>query len=141
MAYDFIAFDMDGTLLDTKKHILPSTLEAIRVATNAGKVVAIATGRSPSLMLPYREQLPDVSYVICTSGAQILDLRQDCLLVEHNFDSAVIRNFLRPIVARTLCSRSSRAQRRTIPQAASSALTVLWPWGVPRHIRAGVSRS
>jgi Cof subfamily protein (haloacid dehalogenase superfamily) len=94
MAYDFIAFDMDGTLLDTKKHILPSTLEAIRVATNAGKVVAIATGRSPSLMLPYREQLPDVSYVICTSGAQILDLRQDCLLVEHNFDSAVIPQLL-----------------------------------------------
>lgn len=94
MAYDFIAFDMDGTLLDTKKHILPSTLEAIHVATNAGKVVAIATGRSPSLMLPYREQLPDVSYVICTSGAQILDLRQDCLLVEHNFDSAVIPQLL-----------------------------------------------
>ena len=61
MAYDLIAFDMDGTLLDTKKRVLPSTLEAIRAATNAGKVVAIATGRSPSLMLPYREQLPDVS--------------------------------------------------------------------------------
>ena len=94
MAYDLIAFDMDGTLLDTQKHILPSTLEAIRAATNAGKAVAIATGRSPSLMLPYREQLPDVSYVICTSGAQVLDLRQDRLLVEHNFDPAVIPQLL-----------------------------------------------
>lgn len=94
MAYDLIAFDMDGTLLDTKKRVLPSTLEAIRAATNAGKVVAIATGRSPSLMLPYREQLPDVSYVICTSGAQVLDLRQNRLVAECNFDPAVIPQLL-----------------------------------------------
>ena len=94
MAFDLIAFDMDGTLLDDEKHVLPSTIEAIRAATSAGKVVAIATGRSPSMMLPYRELLPDVPYAICTSGAHLLDLRHDRLLVERNFDSAVIPQLL-----------------------------------------------
>lgn len=94
MAFDLIAFDMDGTLLDDEKHVLPSTIEAIRAATSAGKVVAIATGRSPSMMLPYRELLPDVSYAICTSGAHLLDLRRDSLLAERAFDPAVISQLL-----------------------------------------------
>ena len=94
MAFDLIAFDMDGTLLDDEKHVLPSTIEAIRAATSAGKVVAIATGRSPSMMLPYRELLPDVSYAICTSGAHLLDLRRDTLLAERAFDPAVISQLL-----------------------------------------------
>ena len=94
MAFDLIAFDMDGTLLDDEKHVLPSTIEAIRAATSAGKVVAIATGRSPSMMLPYRDLLPDVPYAICTSGAHLLDLHRDSLLAEHAFDPAVIPQLL-----------------------------------------------
>lgn len=94
MAYDLIAFDMDGTLLDTEKRVLPSTIEAIHAATSAGKVVAIATGRSPSMVLPYRDLLPDVPYAICTSGAHLLDLHQDSLLAERAFDPAVIHRLL-----------------------------------------------
>lgn len=94
MAFDLIAFDMDGTLLDDEKHVLPSTIEAIRAATSAGKVVAIATGRSPSMTLPYRDLLPDVPYAICTSGAHLLDLRHDSLLAGHAFDPAVIPQLL-----------------------------------------------
>ena len=45
MDYQLIAFDMDGTLLDSSKGILPSTLDAIREAAARDKVVAIATGR------------------------------------------------------------------------------------------------
>ena len=94
MAFDLIAFDMDGTLLDGEKHVLPSTLEAIRAAAGAGKVVAIATGRSPSMMLPYRDLLPDVPYAICTSGAHLLDLRRDTLLAESAIDAAAIPQLL-----------------------------------------------
>ena len=94
MAYDLIAFDMDGTLLDTKKRVSPSTLEAIHAAVGTGKVVAIATGRSPSMVLPYRELLPEVPYVICTSGAHLLDLRGNRLLAESAIDETAIPQLL-----------------------------------------------
>ncbi|MGI6229947.1 MAG: HAD family hydrolase [Tractidigestivibacter sp.] len=90
MDYQLIAFDMDGTLLDDKKQILPDTLRAIHEATEAGKVVAIASGRSPRMIELYREQLPDVRYAICISGASILDLREGRLLMQESFDPKVI---------------------------------------------------
>ena len=43
--YKLIAFDMDGTLLNSKKEIDPETLEAIKRASEAGKIVALSTGR------------------------------------------------------------------------------------------------
>lgn len=94
MAYDLIAFDMDGTLLDTKKRVSTSTLEAIRAAVGAGRVVAIATGRSPSMVLPYRELLPEVPYAICTSGAHLLDLRDNRLLAESAIDAVAVPQLL-----------------------------------------------
>ncbi len=39
-------FDLDGTLLDSNKRVLPSTIEAIRKLEQQGHVVAIDTGRS-----------------------------------------------------------------------------------------------
>lgn len=46
MNQKLIAFDIDGTLLDTTGHILPSTLEALEKLRAAGHIVTIATGRS-----------------------------------------------------------------------------------------------
>lgn len=91
MAYQLIAFDMDGTLLDDGKRILPETLSAIREATDAGKIVAIGSGRSPRMIEPYRNLLPDVHYAICISGASILDLRAEVLLMQESFDPALVR--------------------------------------------------
>ncbi len=74
MAYQLIAFDMDGTLLDSKKEVLPSSVEAIDEALAAGKEVAIASGRCPRMVLMYRDVLPHVRYAICSAGAAIVDL-------------------------------------------------------------------
>lgn len=48
MAYELIAFDMDGTLLDSRKEVLRSSVDAISEAVAAGKYVAIASGRCPA---------------------------------------------------------------------------------------------
>ena len=45
MRYQLIAFDMDGTLLDSNKKILSSSLTAISDAADAGKTVILSTGR------------------------------------------------------------------------------------------------
>ena len=44
--YDLIAFDMDGTLLDSNHQITQDSLDAIDAAVNAGKTVILSTGRS-----------------------------------------------------------------------------------------------
>ena len=74
LAYQLIAFDMDGTLLDSKKDVLPSSVAAIDEALAAGKDVAIASGRCPKMVLMYRNVIPHVRYAICSAGAAIVDL-------------------------------------------------------------------
>ena len=50
--YDLIAFDMDGTLLDSNHQITQDSLDAIDAAVNAGKTVILSTGRSLSELPP-----------------------------------------------------------------------------------------
>ena len=90
MARELIAFDMDGTLLDSNKRILPSSSAAIERAASRGKFVAIATGRCPSMIKPYAAEIPGVRYAICASGASIYDIARDEVLTEHLFDQQVI---------------------------------------------------
>ena len=82
MNYQLIAFDMDGTLLSTKKEVLPSSREAIAEALHMGKVVAICTGRCPKMVELDRESIGDVRYAICCNGTILYDL------VEHRVLSA-----------------------------------------------------
>lgn len=71
--YDLITFDMDGTLLDSRKEILLSSREAIAEAEQAGKTVCISTGRCmPEMRTPMKD-LPSVRYVIGASGAFVYD--------------------------------------------------------------------
>ena len=90
MGFELIAFDMDGTLLDSEKRVLPSSVTSIASAAEAGKVVAIASGRCPSMIAPYAAELPGVRYAICTSGASLYDIAEDAVLTERTFDQEVI---------------------------------------------------
>ncbi|HBG3383048.1 TPA: HAD hydrolase family protein, partial [Clostridioides difficile] len=58
--YQLIAFDMDGTLLSSKKEVLASSRTAIAEALDAGKVVAICTGRCPKMVELDLESIGDV---------------------------------------------------------------------------------
>lgn len=71
--YDLISFDMDGTLLNSRKNISPKTSEAIDKAISAGKTVILATGRAPSELLDYKRELKSIRYYICSSGAVLFD--------------------------------------------------------------------
>ena len=62
--YDLIAFDMDGTLLDSNHQITQDSLDAIDAAVNAGKTVILSTGRSLSELKDYRQMLKHVRYFI-----------------------------------------------------------------------------
>lgn len=47
MTIKAIFFDIDGTLLSSSGHVLPSTREAIKAARQRGVLVGVATGRDP----------------------------------------------------------------------------------------------
>ncbi|MDO4285767.1 MAG: Cof-type HAD-IIB family hydrolase [Eubacteriales bacterium] len=79
MAEDFrlIAFDMDGTLLNSEKRISPVTREAIGRAAQAGKIVILCTGRGLTELTEFTRQLPELRYVNCASGALVYDVREE----------------------------------------------------------------
>lgn len=90
MAYQLIAFDMDGTLLDSAKEVLPSSAKAIADATAAGKDVVICSGRCPAMVEPYARGLPGVRYAIASSGAVLYDLAEKRVLFEEPMDPAAL---------------------------------------------------
>ena len=90
MTYQLIAFDMDGTLLDSNKRVLPSTTGAIRDALAAGKTVAICTGRCPKMVEIANDGFRDVRYAVCCNGTIVYDLAERRLLEERPLDHAIV---------------------------------------------------
>ena len=92
--FDLIAFDMDGTLLNSQKEVSPLTREALKEADAAGKLIALCTGRCLSELWKPLESLPWVRYLICESGAIVYDVREKRLLRQHTIDPALFGRIL-----------------------------------------------
>ena len=95
MSYQLIAFDMDGTLLDSNKAILSSSLTAIADAVKAGKTVILSTGRCLPELREYLPQLSDVRYLNCVSGALVLDQKTNTAIYSCSLAPAVCSQILR----------------------------------------------
>ena len=75
--YQLIAFDMDGTLLNSNKQISPETLNAIKRATDAGKTVILCMpSRNLAELNAFTEIIPGLRYLDCVSGACVYDLKR-----------------------------------------------------------------
>lgn len=84
-----IALDMDGTLLDADHVTIPQrNLDALRAAAAKGVHIAIATGRSWSLVREIAETLGCVRYGITANGAFVLDTAAETPLVKFPMDPA-----------------------------------------------------
>lgn len=94
MTYQLIAFDMDGTLLQSDQTIAPASLSAISQATAAGKQVILATGRPVSELDPYLPDLPSVRYGLLSSGAMIYDFHEQCVLDKTNLPKSIVDKLL-----------------------------------------------
>jgi len=73
MDYKLIAFDMDGTLLQSDKTVSKGNMEALNKINEAGKIITISTGRNMREMVGALKDLPMVKYVMAISGALIVD--------------------------------------------------------------------
>ncbi|CAI1845365.1 Uncharacterized phosphatase YwpJ [Serratia entomophila] len=80
MNYRVIALDLDGTLLDNQKRILPQSLEALAQARAAGVKVVVVTGRHHVAIHPFYQALQIDTPAICCNGTYLYDFRQQKVL-------------------------------------------------------------
>lgn len=64
---------MDGTLLNSQKQIDKKSLKMIKQAADMGKIIVLSTGRCLPELKIFGQQLKDIHYFICISGAVIYD--------------------------------------------------------------------
>lgn len=83
-----IALDMDGTLLDADHATIPPrNKEALRKAHDAGVKIAIASGRSWTLVEEYARELGTVDFGITANGGYCLDSVTGQTLVKFPMDT------------------------------------------------------
>ncbi|GMA47911.1 Cof-type HAD-IIB family hydrolase [Tetragenococcus muriaticus] len=76
MKRKLFAFDIDGTLLDSNKQPLTSTIEALQKLRSAGHFVTLATGRTRFLAQDLIYQLAFDNYILCNGSAAFLNHNQ-----------------------------------------------------------------
>lgn len=81
-----IAFDMDGTVLDEHKKILPETKAALESAVRQGIEIVPATGRPYCGLSSEIEQLQGVRYVMTCNGAGVYEMTTEKCLMEDSMD-------------------------------------------------------
>lgn len=78
-----IGFDLDGTLLNTKKEITPHTRQVLEEAIKAGVIVLAATGRPYSGIPEEIRTFPGICYALTSNGARIIETKTGKVLVEE----------------------------------------------------------
>jgi len=70
-AFDLVALDLDGTMLDTSGELSEGLLHAVRAASEQGLVVSVVTGRGKSALLPYLSELGLTTPYVASGGGYI----------------------------------------------------------------------
>lgn len=100
MAMDIklIALDLDGTLLaPDHRTVSPRTCSALRRAAEGGVHVVLASGRSQLTMEETARTLGCVRYMVCASGAVVLDRTAGERLLDRSFSPEEAAPLLRCI--------------------------------------------
>lgn len=93
--YDLIAFDMDGTLLDSQKKIRQDSLDSIHEAVEAGKIVTLSTGRCLPELRAYEKEMADIQYFICMSGALVYSNKEKKPIVTTSIPEDMVDKILK----------------------------------------------
>ncbi|UPO91067.1 Cof-type HAD-IIB family hydrolase [Niallia sp. Man26] len=76
MSRKLFAFDIDGTLLNSQKKILDSTITSLNSLRDNGHIVMVATGRSRFLIQDILNELELENYIVCNGSAAFLNHQQ-----------------------------------------------------------------
>lgn len=94
MNYQAVAFDMDGTLLNNQREILPETLAVLAKIRQKGIKVILVTGRHHSVIYPYYHQLDLNTPAICCNGTYLYDFKQQHYLNARPMTKAQAKTLL-----------------------------------------------
>ena len=88
--YKLAAFDMDGTLLNSRKEIQASAVLACRRASAAGKIIALDTGRAVTelTIFPFKEM--GIRYGSCACGTVIYDFDKSLVLAKRSIPESLV---------------------------------------------------
>jgi Cof subfamily protein (haloacid dehalogenase superfamily) len=75
-----VACDVDGTLLRDDEKVSARSRLAVQRVCSSGIAFVLVTGRSPRWVAPVVEQIPEVTYAICSNGAVSCDMRASKVL-------------------------------------------------------------
>ncbi|HFU6692482.1 TPA: HAD-IIB family hydrolase [Streptococcus agalactiae] len=89
MAIKAVFFDIDGTLLNDRKNVQKSTIKAIRNLKDQGILVGLATGRGPSFVQPFLENL-GLDFAVTYNGQYIYS-RSEIIYTNQLFKTTVYR--------------------------------------------------
>lgn len=88
--YKLAAFDMDGTLLNSRKEIQASAAAACRRASAAGKIIALDTGRAVTELTLYPFKEMGIRYGSCTCGTVIYDFEDSLVLAKRSIPESLV---------------------------------------------------
>lgn len=89
MSIKLIVMDMDGTLLDDDHATISRrNIDALRAASKQGVKLALASGRTWSLLVGAQEQLGAIHYAIVANGAAVRDLAAGKNIYENAMPNA-----------------------------------------------------
>ena len=77
MPVKILAFDLDYTLIDSKKRIPPENIEALRYAASKGVYIVPATGRIYIGIPEELRTLPFMRWYLTANGSYIYDAVED----------------------------------------------------------------
>lgn len=73
MSFKVVVFDMDGTLLNRDRQVLPATIDVLDKLQKKGIKIVLATGRHHIGVYPYIVQLKLNTPAICCNGSYVYD--------------------------------------------------------------------
>ena len=86
MSIKLIGLDLDGTTLNSQKHLSPRTKDAIQCACARGVTVLPVTGRPRVGLCAEILSVPGVRYAITSNGGTVYDLSLNQELLVHPID-------------------------------------------------------
>ena len=98
MAIKAVFFDIDGTLLNDRKNVQQSTQKAIKSLKKQGIFVGLATGRGPSFVQPYLENL-GLDFAVTYNGQYILHVIKCFIIINYLFQPFIVLFVMRVIGA------------------------------------------
>lgn len=90
MNYRLIAFDMDGTLLQSNKKLSNNVIQAIHKASSKGKEIVISTGRCIPELSEIFEHLPEIRYFIVCNGSLVYDNKTKQVIYSNPINESLV---------------------------------------------------